>query len=299
MEGEVGVGVDPPHPGPLHPQGRRGVAVRASVFRSIDLCLVQNDCVPARNSARRLKSLQFPSRENDVADRAPLCCAGSGWLRQAGGAGDRRARRHSRSRFRPLYRGAVLRGIARRSRRRGHPHRADGRRRGSRLYPGRCRAGRGHRPRRRRDVPGDEPQQARDDARPGRTQRPRDRPPTRRHRRCRRREPAAAGVAVAGARSRQPAPSQARHHLDDGDRLWRRRAAVRQARLRRDRPSDVRCGLFVGHAGAADSAQTPLGRFRHRLSVGFRHAGGADRARQDRARPESRGRPAAHRDRLC
>ena len=56
--------------------------------------------------------------------------------------------------------GPVLRGAPGRPRRRRHPHRADRRRRGP---LGRA----GGRRRRGRDVPGHEPQQARDDARPG------------------------------------------------------------------------------------------------------------------------------------
>ena len=54
-----------------------------------------------------------------------------------------------------------------------------------------------------------------------------------------------------------------------------------------------------GHAGAADRQQGAVGRFRHRLPRGLRHAGGAVGARQDGARPEGRGRAVAHRDRLC
>ncbi len=151
---------------------------------------------------------------------------------------------------------------------------------------------------RRRDVSRDEPQQARDDPRPGGAQGARDRPEIGRDGRCRGRQLAAAGAALASARSRQPAPDQARHHSDDGDRLRLRRADEPQARFRRDRPDDERRGLSVRHARAADRAQGAVGRFRHGVAVGVRHLGGADRARQDRARPEGRGRPAADRDRL-
>ena len=61
------------------------------------------------------------------------------------------------------------------------------------------------------------------------------------------------GVALAGARSRQPAPDQARHHPDHGDRVRRRRAAEPQARLRRHRPGDERRRLSVRHRRSSRS----------------------------------------------
>ena len=224
----------------------------------------------------------------------PRCLlSGTMRFRGRGGILGRRTRRNPRARFRPLYRRAVLRRAVGRSRRRGDPHRADRRRRGPLVHPGR------HVSRwRRRDVPGDEPQQARHDAGPGRAEGPRDRPQARRDRRCRRRQFAARGIALAGTRSRQFTPHKARHHPDDRDRVRRRRALEPQARFRRHRPGDERRRPSVGFPGAADRAQGALGRFRHRLSVGLRDDGGALRARQDRNGAEGRGRAAAHRGRL-
>ena len=43
------------------------------------------------------------------------------------------------------------------------------------------------------------------------------------------------------------------------------------------------------HAGAADARGGGLGRFRHGVGLRVRHAGGADGAPEDRARPEGRG----------
>ena len=71
-----------------------------------------------------------------------------------------------------------------------------------------------------------------------------------------------------------------------------------QARLRRHRPGDGRRRVPDRHPRAAAARVGGLGRLRDRVGLRVRHAGGADGAREDRARPEGRGRAAAHRGRL-
>ena len=136
-----------------------------------------------------------------------------------------------------------------------------GRRRGPLHHPGRRR-----RRWRRRDVPGDEPQQARHDARPGRAEGPRDRQEAGRDRRCRRRQPAAARC-CARWRSTSTACAQVKPDiiLTTVTGFGAGGPLSQQARLRRHRPGDERRGVPVRHARAADRAQGAVGRFRHRV----------------------------------
>ena len=193
-----------------------------------------------------------------------------------------------RARFRTLYRGAVLRDIAGRIRRRGHPRREARRQRGSLRRAGR-------RGRRGRAVPADQPQQEVHHARSDEAGRAGGDAPAGRDRRRGRRQSAAADAARDEARLRIAEGDQARHHPDDGDRVRRAGAVVRPRRLRRRRPSDVGRGLHDRQGRSAVPGRGELGRFRHRAALRVRHAGGADRARQIRARADRRGRAAGDR----
>jgi len=66
------------------------------------------------------------------------------------------------------------------------------------------------------------------------------------------------------------------------------------ARLRRHRPGDGRRRVSHRHARATVAGLRRLGGLRHRVGLGVRDAGRPDGEEQDRARPEGRGRAAAH-----